>query len=92
MLDADNNFPGQLSITKILQFDCYTHLTAILQERLLPLCGCKPVSAMQGRPVTQAFKSISTISVENGMATKGTPGHPSWAIVRMINVKSAIAC
>src|SRR5207247_4387365 len=32
----------------------------------LPLCGCKPLNAMQERPVTQAFKSIATISVGNG--------------------------
>jgi hypothetical protein len=37
MLDAGNNFPGQLRVTKILQFGCYTHLTAILQKEIVAL-------------------------------------------------------
>jgi len=32
MLDAGNNFPGQLSVTKILQFDRYTHLGNFTEE------------------------------------------------------------
>src|SRR5258708_28170717 len=61
MLDSGNNFSGQLSVTKILQFDRHSHSTVILPKTLLPLCRCKPVNAMQDRPVTQAFKNISTL-------------------------------
>jgi hypothetical protein len=41
----------------------------------LPICWCKPVKALQDRPVKQSFKSISTIpDVENGeQRTKAIP-------------------
>src|SRR5258708_8902405 len=57
MLDAGNNFPGQLSVTKILQFDLHSHYP-IFQKSLLPISWFNPVEPSRLRPSTPAPKAI----------------------------------